>query len=178
MKDVFSRALVLICMVLIGLSIGCSSLSSIRETKNAQKAEVPESQLQKLNEQIRSGQYQQILRESSEGLQSGISEDLFVKRMKKAVEKMKEVDETLNFQKGETSDFLPKSLLWTAAKVNLEKDNNGIGLLTQWTRENEGNPFKLSSLAISPYQGEIVVYNIETGTVKKRDGKEYPETDY
>ena len=87
-----------ICMVLICLTINCSNQSSAYKTDSSQ------AQFQKLYGQIRTGQYSEIYRESSQEIQNGISEEAFINRKKVAVGKMKDVDENLDFQKSETSD--------------------------------------------------------------------------
>ena len=143
-RHVFNRFFMLACIISVYLNISCSTLTSTSKT------EVPQSQIQKLNEQIKWGEYKRIYQESAETLKAGISEDLFVNRMNEAVKKMKAIDENLNFEKSEMAS-LSKPLngeFWTNSFQKVEKDNKKLEFLTQWAKEKEGSSFKLRSLSI------------------------------
>ena len=135
----------LACIISLYLNVSCSDLTL------ASKTEVPQSQIQKLNEQIKLGEYKQVYQESAETLKTEVSEDLFVNRMNEAVKKMKEIDENLNFEKSQMADTLSKLLngeFWTNNFQKVEKDNKKLEFLTQWVKEKEGNSFELRSLSI------------------------------
>jgi hypothetical protein len=158
--NTLSRLLSLICLISVALTAGCSSLAS------AGKSEVSRAQVQKLNEQLRSGQYRQIYQASAKTLQAGISEELFVTRINQAVRKMKAVDENLNFQESEMARSLSKLLngeFWTNDFQKVEKNNRKIEFLTQWVKEEKDSAFKLRSLSIiEPAEtGKFSVYYVE-----------------
>jgi hypothetical protein len=155
-----NKITILICIALVYSNLGCSNLTSVGKTK------VPQLQIQKLNKQIRFGQYREVYKESAETLKAGISEDLFVNRMNEAVKKMKEVDEDLNLEQSELSDILSKITegeFWITNFQKVENNNNNLEFLTQWVKENERSSFKLRSLSIiKPAEKEkYSVYYVE-----------------
>ena len=150
----------MICLVSVLVTAGCTSLAS------AGKTEVPPALVEKMDEQIRSGQYRRIYRDSAKTLQAGISEDLFVKRMNEAARRMKAVDENLNFQKSEMARSLSKLLngeFWTNDFQKVEKNNRKIEFLTQWVKEEKDSSFKLRSLSVfEPTDtGKYSIYYVE-----------------
>ena len=158
--NTLSRFLFLICTVSVCLTASCSRLSP------AGKTEVSPSQVQKLDEQIRAGQYRQIYQASARSLQAGISEDLFVNRITEAVRKMKAVDESLSFQKSGMAGSLSKLLngeFWTNDFQKVERNNRKIEFLTQWVKEEKDSSFKLRSISIiePAASGKHSVYYVE-----------------
>ena len=156
----FKSILFLICVASICLCAGCSILTS------AGKSGVSQAQILKLHEQIKSGQYEHIYNDSAEPLQRNISREKFVNRMNEAVKKMREIDETLTFQKSELRDVIPdqiKSEFLTPTFEKIEKNGKKIEVLAQWYRENKDSPFKLRSFALIEQveEGKHSIYSVE-----------------
>lgn len=137
----------LITIILFGLSflnIGCPTFS-------VGKNEVSSSQIQRLKEQIKSGQFAQIYRESAETLQAEMSQVEFVGRVGEAVRKMKSVDETLTFQESEFNRIFssfPDSEFWKDHWVNLQNGDRKAVVLMQWSREDKDASFKFRTLCV------------------------------
>lgn len=129
-------------LLLVLLSSSCTLLNSSREF------EISKTQVQKLNEQIKTGQFNKIYRDSR-SLQEQISEEKFISQMTQAVEKLKELDETLNFQEYEAvTTSLQGILEGRYESVNIqkiEKNARTIMVMTFWNRKNEDENWQFSS---------------------------------
>lgn len=141
----FSRPFILISAFSICLTVGCLTMTSSNNT------EIPQSQMQNFYEQIKAGQYEEIYQKSSQRLHDGISKEIFVNRMKIAVGKMKEVDETLNFQKVNISDKSSEQLENDLRKFNsakVEMNGKKVRFVSIWKKEKVTDIFKLRTLYI------------------------------
>ena len=158
MSNVFKQkefSILLFTFVTAFFSMNCSLLND---------DEVPVSQHNKLLTQIKSERFENIYEESAEILKSGITKKLFVERLEKAVTKMKQVDENLEFEQSELNDVLSKAInskFWTHSSQKIEKNDEKIEFLIQWDKENTS--FKLASLStIEPTEsGKYKTYFVE-----------------
>jgi hypothetical protein len=144
LKKILAAAL----LSLVCLSINCSLISEI---SNGEK-EVSYSQIRRIHNQIESGEFKQIYAESSKSLRSRHSEEEFINLMKKAIEKMKDVDETLSFQESALSRILPKLLnneyRSSTCFEKLEGNGKKLEVFSQWGKEKEADNFRLTALVI------------------------------
>lgn len=152
--------LITILLLFICLNISCSNSGFPNGIV------VPKAQKQKLHQQIKASQFEQIYVESAEVLQSGISKEIFVIRMTYAVGKMKEIEPTFSFQESNLSEILSPLINdknWVTSFEKIEKDNKRLEFLTQWAKDNNNNSFKLAGLSIiEPIQdGRSKIYFVE-----------------
>jgi len=109
--------------------------------------EANDKAVEKLNAQVKAEKFEEIYNNSSEITRSTISKSEFVERMKKAVEKMKEVDKTLNWQKIESEENFYKDNPVSETSVRkLAKNGKTIGIFIYWANYFTLCGFEISSV--------------------------------
>jgi hypothetical protein len=131
-------------ILIVLISFGCSMYY---EKANDQAVE-------RLNTLIKQGNYDEIYNQSSEILRRSISKEEFISKMKIATEQMKQVDETLTWEKDETMLF-DKSVFRVedfSYRV-VSKNGKKAGIQIDWN-----TPFQLCSLHVlpNPYENDGV----------------------
>lgn len=139
----FGRFWKIILFVLICFNLNCASIFSEKK--------ITEQKLQKFHRQLKTNDWLQIYDQSSVSLKSRMNEQEFVSLISSFVEKMKTVDETLDFQESEI-DFALAGMnveyKYSVKLEKLEKNGNRIELISHWNKGNSEDEFRLCSLVI------------------------------
>lgn len=132
----------------------------------------PDRLLARLIQQMKEERFEELYDESDGLVKKNVGKNEFVRRMRDAVGKLKEIDPHLNFQKNPFLDSLikPHYLGMSTAVAKLENENYSVVLIASWQTNSLSTGFKDIVIQPGKNSSQFASYGITYKNISYEEG--------